>query len=235
MRQALLLVTAVLAVLASSAPARAADPDACGGAFDQSQVRRDEGHLLEARRLLRVCSDPGCSPTQRKLCSSWLSEVEALLADGTKAEASVVAVERSKAVVVSATLETQSVPAATPPGSAQTPHTPPTVARWGPLRTTGVVLGVAGIASLIVGGAFGADAFAMKAARCSNGVCDSGSTSTIYGAGAVSSVGLVTGSVLVAGGVSLFAVGAGGRSGVTAAMLPSMGSSGGGLHIVGSW
>jgi len=75
MRRSFLLAT-TLVVLAASPRARA-DDATCGGAFDESQVRRDEGKLLEARRLLRVCGGPSCSPTQQKLCSEWLADVDA--------------------------------------------------------------------------------------------------------------------------------------------------------------
>jgi len=283
MHRALLLTATLLASLAASTSARAGDPEACGGAFDESQIRRDEGHLLEARRLLRVCSDPRCSPTQRRLCASWLEDVDAripsvvpsatgasgadvnvlidgvrvatkldgqaidvdpgshslvfLLADGTKADAAVVAVERTKGTVVSAKLDTQPPPAPTAPASAPAAPHPVTAPAWGPVRTTGVVLGVAGVASLVVGAAFGADALAMKAAHCSNGACDPGSTSTVYGTGTVSTVGLVTGGILLAGGVTLFAFGASssGKSSASAVLVPSMGPSGGELHLVGSW
>jgi hypothetical protein len=69
----------VVAIVASLGLASRADADAptCGDAFDESQVKRDDGKLLEARRLLRVCSGPACSPAKQKLCSEWLDDVEA--------------------------------------------------------------------------------------------------------------------------------------------------------------
>jgi hypothetical protein len=76
MRRSLVFVVTLIALGASSS-ARAQDAATCGSAFDQSQVRRDEGKLLEARRLLRICGGPTCSATQQKLCSGWLTDVEA--------------------------------------------------------------------------------------------------------------------------------------------------------------
>jgi hypothetical protein len=76
MRSAILLA-ATLAALGLSSGARADDGAACGDAFDQSQVRRSDGKLLEARTLFRVCSSPTCSRTQQKLCSEWLGDMEA--------------------------------------------------------------------------------------------------------------------------------------------------------------
>jgi hypothetical protein len=76
MRRSLVWVV-TLAALGASSSAWADDAATCGSAFDQSQVRRDEGKLLEARRLLRICGGPSCSATQQKLCSGWLSDVDA--------------------------------------------------------------------------------------------------------------------------------------------------------------
>jgi hypothetical protein len=72
-----LLFVTTLASLLASRSARAASPATCDSAFDQSQVKRDEGDLIEARRLLRVCGGPRCSPTQQKLCAEWLTDVDA--------------------------------------------------------------------------------------------------------------------------------------------------------------
>ena len=41
------------------------------------QVRRDEGKLLAARRLLRTCGGAECSPTKQGMCSAWLADVDA--------------------------------------------------------------------------------------------------------------------------------------------------------------
>jgi hypothetical protein len=78
MRRFVLLATTVAALVAS-ASARADEPAACGDAFDQSQIKRDDGKLVEARSLLRVCGGPGCAPTQQRLCVEWLKDVDARL------------------------------------------------------------------------------------------------------------------------------------------------------------
>jgi hypothetical protein len=67
----------LLTVPALSSIARADEVPVCGDAFEQAQSRRDEGKLLEARRLLRICSRPPCSATQQSLCSDMLTDVEA--------------------------------------------------------------------------------------------------------------------------------------------------------------
>jgi hypothetical protein len=78
MRTSFLFVATIL-VLGASSSARADDGATCGDAFDESQVKRDAGSLLEARRFLRICAGPNCSPTQQKLCSEWLGDVDARL------------------------------------------------------------------------------------------------------------------------------------------------------------
>jgi hypothetical protein len=75
MRNSLLFLV-VLAALGTSSAARASDVAICGDAFDQSQVKRDAGKLLDARQLFRACQAPSCSRTQQRLCSGWLADVE---------------------------------------------------------------------------------------------------------------------------------------------------------------
>jgi len=74
MRRSVLFLLTLLALGAAPA-ARADDGPTCSEAFDQSQVKRDEGKLLEARKLLRACSGATCSPTQQRLCLEWLTDV----------------------------------------------------------------------------------------------------------------------------------------------------------------
>jgi hypothetical protein len=68
---------ATLVALTASVVAHADATPSCNDAFDQSQVKRDEGKLLDARKLLRACGAQTCSPTQQKLCGSWLTDVDA--------------------------------------------------------------------------------------------------------------------------------------------------------------
>ena len=74
-------MTAAIAVLSFAAPssARAQDAAACRDGYDRSQVSRDAGKLLEARKLLQQCSGAGCSAFVQKECVGWLEDVEARL------------------------------------------------------------------------------------------------------------------------------------------------------------
>jgi hypothetical protein len=67
--------------MASAAPslAHAQDAAACRDGYDRSQVSRDDGKLVEARRLLQQCSAVSCSAFVQKECVGWLSDVEARL------------------------------------------------------------------------------------------------------------------------------------------------------------
>jgi hypothetical protein len=78
MRRGLFIMTALVVVGASSR-VLADDLQACGDAFEQAQVRRDEGKLLDARRLLRVCSAPTCAPSEQKLCLQWGADIDVRL------------------------------------------------------------------------------------------------------------------------------------------------------------
>jgi hypothetical protein len=66
----------ILSTLFAVRTARADNAPTCGEAFDDSQVKRDDGKLLEARQLLRICGGSSCLPTQQSLCSQWLADVE---------------------------------------------------------------------------------------------------------------------------------------------------------------
>ena len=72
-----LSLLATFSTLFAVRTARADHAPTCGEAFDDSQVKRDDGKLLEARQLLRICGGSSCSPTQQSLCSEWLVDVEA--------------------------------------------------------------------------------------------------------------------------------------------------------------
>lgn len=70
-----------IVVIASAAPsmAHAQDAAACKDGYDRSQVQRDGGKLLEARKLLQQCSSASCSAFIQKECVGWLADVEARL------------------------------------------------------------------------------------------------------------------------------------------------------------
>jgi hypothetical protein len=72
-----ILVFGLVAWLGASSSARAEDGPRCNQALDDSQVKRDDGKLLEARKLLRFCGGAGCTPTLQRLCSQLLSDLEA--------------------------------------------------------------------------------------------------------------------------------------------------------------
>jgi hypothetical protein len=66
-------------VVASSLPSLASAQDAtqCKDGYDRSQVSRDAGKLLDARKLLRQCSSASCSAFMQRECTGWLADVEA--------------------------------------------------------------------------------------------------------------------------------------------------------------
>ena len=74
-------LTIALVLMASAVPsmAHAQDAAACRDGYERSQVSRDAGKLLEARKLLQQCF-ASCSAVVQKECVDWLSDVEARLA-----------------------------------------------------------------------------------------------------------------------------------------------------------
>ncbi|MEP7123711.1 MAG: hypothetical protein ABJE95_22475 [Byssovorax sp.] len=65
-----------LGVVASSAPARADQTDACIDASVRGQELRDQGHLVAARAALLSCGAPACPRLLRTECAGWLTDVE---------------------------------------------------------------------------------------------------------------------------------------------------------------
>ena len=291
-RSVLLLTT--LALVGAASSARGDGPVSCGDAFDQSQVKRDEGKLLEARKLLRVCAGATCSPTQQRLCSDWLTDVNARIpsvvlvakdasgadlvdvkvlmdgvpiatmldgraidvdpgahtfvferADGTKAEARAVADERGKGRAVTVTLgaapPTTVAPVPASPNPTSPPGAPPpaqsTTSSVSPLKTVGIVVGVAGVIGLGIGTGFGVEALSMKAFALP-GRPAFGVASNAYSQATVSTVGFIAGGALLAGGVVLFLAAPSGGSERPAASVrvsPMVGASAGGLQLAGAW
>ncbi len=109
-----------------------------------------------------------------------------------------------------------------------------------PLKTVGLVAGIAGVVGLGLGVAFGVEALSTKSANCSaSGLCEpAGSAGNAYSQATISTVGFVMGGVLLAGGVTLFLMAPRGgheHRGTSAAMAPMIGPSSGGFQIVGKW
>jgi hypothetical protein len=65
--------------LAGPGLARGADREACFSAAESAQKLRAQGHLVESRERLRVCSQQSCPVAVRGDCTTWLSEVDAEL------------------------------------------------------------------------------------------------------------------------------------------------------------
>jgi hypothetical protein len=65
-----------LAVTLVTAAAAADETDACLAASDKGQKERDDGHLLEARKQLLLCSRDVCPRLVRSDCEKWAGEVQ---------------------------------------------------------------------------------------------------------------------------------------------------------------
>lgn len=76
-RSLLLALPFAIAALVSTEGARA--DDACGKAYEESQVARSESRLRAAQTELRECVRPECPEFVRTDCARWLSEVESAL------------------------------------------------------------------------------------------------------------------------------------------------------------
>lgn len=68
---------AALAVL--GLPDRAHADDACIAAYENTQIARKAGRLLDARREALACSQPACPRAMVTECAGWLGEIERAL------------------------------------------------------------------------------------------------------------------------------------------------------------
>ncbi len=65
-----------LAIVLAAAGASADETDACLAASDSGQKQRDDGHLLEARKQLLLCSRDVCPRLVRSDCEKWAGDVQ---------------------------------------------------------------------------------------------------------------------------------------------------------------
>jgi hypothetical protein len=245
--------------------AHAQDAAACRDGYDRSQVARDGGKLLDARRLLQQCSRASCSAFVQKECVGWLSDVEARipsvslsakdgagadlvdvsvaidgeegprrldgrtldvdpgehtfvfrLADGRTSQQHVLVRERDKGKVVAVTFGVPELPASRSDAPASAAEPPPREAKAVDhgvgLRTTGVVVGLAGLAAIGLASYLGVTASGLwsdSQNACGRAGCpdhrraveahDHAQTSAL-----LSTTFFVAGGALVAGGLAMF-------------------------------
>jgi len=166
-------------------------------------------------------------------------------ADGSKVETTAIAQERGKGKVVSVTFgaPAAAVPAVTPALLPATPASPPaepqTTSSGSPLRTAGIITTAVGGAGLVVGAIFGGLALSTKSSDCPNDACSpAGTTSKLHTQGDVSTIGLIAGGVLAAGGLTMILVApkkTESTSTTAMSLAPVAGPSGGALTLVGRW
>jgi hypothetical protein len=73
------LAGATLLVVVSPGDAHADSKQACAAAYEQAQVLRAAGKLLDARKQATLCSADTCSVYVVKDCTRWLAEIQASL------------------------------------------------------------------------------------------------------------------------------------------------------------
>jgi hypothetical protein len=133
---------AALALTTPCATARAQANDAksaCVAAYENSQVLRQQGHLVDAREALVFCTQQECPPLVRTDCGTWLQEVDRAMpsvvvqatADGVETTAVTVSIDGK---VVKTGLDGKAIP--TDPGSHQVRFE---AAGFPPIETTVVV------------------------------------------------------------------------------------------------
>jgi hypothetical protein len=106
---------------------------------------------------------------------------------------------------------------------------------WTPLRAAGVMTAAVGVAGLVVGGVFGARALALKADSEADGHCNAESACDTEGtrlrndardSGNISTIAVIGGLALTAGGIALFALGAPDEPAVSVWLAPPIAGGG---------
>ena len=135
--------------------------------------------------------------------------------------------------LASAPAVVEAAPARPSPASAEKP-----AASGSPGRTVGWVLGGVGLAGIGVGTVFGLEALSTKSSHCYANICTPpGTASTAYQQATISTLGLIAGGVLVAGGLGLVLLAPGGeRSSTTSVAIQTLaGPSTVGADLSGRW
>ncbi len=116
--------------------------------------------------------------------------------DGTKVDKPFLVVEGQKDQRVTAREPN-------PTASTSPPHDAASASGF-PWKPVGYGMLAVGLAGVVVGGIFGGEALATKSSHCnSQGGCTSGAATTALDQGTVSTVGLVAGGLLAAGGIAV--------------------------------
>lgn len=171
-----------------------------------------------------------------------------VLADGRKKDVTVTVSESDKGQKVTAIFDPPPSPPPPMVGDSDPPKPESSIAPNGSngslLRTTGFVIGGAGIVGLGVGAIFGLRASGKKNdADCdAANECDATSLADARSAATVSTIGFVAGGVLLAGGLALviFAPSSSGSASASSRakhvrVTPTLGANGGGLTVMGGF
>jgi hypothetical protein len=78
-RRTIHAVAAALPILATAAIARADVVEACDAAYRQTQVARQSGKLIEARKQAVACGAEACPNAIKPDCKQWLAEIDATM------------------------------------------------------------------------------------------------------------------------------------------------------------
>lgn len=170
---------------------------------------------------------------------------QVMVREGVKNQNVAVVLSKTVAAPAGGATPAAATPGATPAGGQ--PDTSPSSDSGGgiPWRTVGWVAGGVGIIGLGVGTAFGFIAISDKnGAHCdATNACDPGGLSSANSAATVSTIGVIAGGVLLAGGAALVLFGPKGDSGASPTanaiksvkLAPLVGARDGGLLLGGSW
>jgi len=207
--------------------------DAAGNDLLTVTVTMDGKPLVDRLEGTAISLDPGAHAFHFEAAGHAAVDKSFVLHEGEK--------DRRERIVFGAP-----APAVTPPAAAHVAEPsppraesalPPTApSSWKPLATAGVVVGAVGLAGVAVGSVFGLMAASDKSnAHCdANGYCDPGPLSDARNHATLSTVGFVTGGVLLAAGVTLVVLGTRGSSG-SVEVAPAVAAGTGGIVMGGSF
>jgi hypothetical protein len=181
--------------------------------------------------------NPGAHSLHFETADGATLDQQIVVREGIKNQSVAVVLGKAAPAALAAPGTAAPVPAGAPPAPVDTPPADTTSSStW---RTVGWVVGGVGIVGLGVGTVFGFMAMSDKSSADCNaaGVCLTGQLNSANSAATVSTVGLIAGGVLLAGGAALvlFAPRGDAAAGASLKLAPLVGSRDGGVVLGGSW
>ena len=210
--------------------------DAAGHDLSSVKITADGKTLITRLDGQAVAMDPGTHALHFELEDGTSVDDEAIVQQGEKNKSISVVLKAPAAAMVSPPPVPSDTAGPLAEASPSPVEAPPPKPRAGAWTTAGYVVGAAGLAGLALGTFFGVQAISSKSsADCVANRCDAAPLSQARGWATASTVALVAGGVLLAGGAALVVLAPRSGAAKSAVTLAPLGVGGGTIELQGRW